>query len=123
MSDRLGQQMDQLRRQRLEIENSVRRIGDAFASGLDRQALLGILVETAVGACDADYGLVVLSGHVGAEAEAGEGERAGPRGGARPPSVGRWSSAEPVEVADGDALRVRHSARPDRVERRARSGR
>jgi diguanylate cyclase (GGDEF)-like protein len=72
MSERLGQQMDQLRRQRLEIENSVRRIGDAFASGLDRQALLGILVETAVGACDADYGLVVLSGHVGAEAETGK---------------------------------------------------
>ena len=72
MSDRLGEQMDQLRRQRVEIENSVRRIGDAFASGLDRQALLAILVETAVGTCEADYGLVALSGHVGAEAEAGK---------------------------------------------------
>ncbi len=49
MSERLSEQMDQLRRQRLEIERSVRRIGEAFASGLDRQALLKILVETAVG--------------------------------------------------------------------------
>jgi diguanylate cyclase (GGDEF)-like protein len=73
MSDRLAEQMDQLRKQRVEIEKSVRRIGEAFASGLDRQALLTILVETAVGTCEADYGLVALSGHVGAEAEAGEG--------------------------------------------------
>jgi diguanylate cyclase (GGDEF)-like protein len=71
MSDRLGEQMDQLRRQRIEIEKSVQRIGEAFASGLDRQALLTILVETAVGTCEADYGLVALSGQVGAEAEAG----------------------------------------------------
>ncbi|MET0824370.1 MAG: diguanylate cyclase [Solirubrobacterales bacterium] len=73
MSDRLAEQMDQLRRQRLEIEKSVRRVGEAFASGLDREALLEILVETAVGTCEADYGLVALKGHVGAEAEAGTG--------------------------------------------------
>jgi len=71
MSDRLSEQMDQLRRQRVQIEKSVQRVGEAFASGLDRQALLEILVETAVGTCEADYGLVALSGHVGAEAEAG----------------------------------------------------
>ena len=73
MSNRLSAQMDQLRRQRAEIEESVRRIGEAFASGLDRQALLGILVETAVGTCEADYGLIALSGHAGAEAESGTG--------------------------------------------------
>jgi diguanylate cyclase (GGDEF)-like protein len=71
MSDRLGEQMDQLRRQRLEIEKSVQRIGEAFASGLDREALLTILVETAVGTCEADYGLVALTGQVGAETETG----------------------------------------------------
>ncbi|MGH2950924.1 MAG: diguanylate cyclase [Solirubrobacterales bacterium] len=71
MSGRLSDQMGQLRRQQVEIDRSVRRIGEAFASGLDREALLGILVETAVGAVEADYGLIVLSGRVGAEAEAG----------------------------------------------------
>ena len=72
MSDRLAEMMGQLRRQQIEIDRSVRRIGEAFASGLDREALLEILVETAVSAVEADYGLVVLSGRVGAEAEAGQ---------------------------------------------------
>jgi diguanylate cyclase (GGDEF)-like protein len=72
MSDRLTAQMDELRSQQLEIESSVERIGQAFASGLDRVAWLRILAETAVSACDADYGLIALSGRVGAEAEAGE---------------------------------------------------
>ena len=71
MSDRLSEQMDQLRRQRIEIEKSVQRVGEAFASGLDRGALLSILIETAVGTCEAEYGLVALSGQVGAEAEYG----------------------------------------------------
>ena len=72
MSDRLRDQMDELRSQRLEIERSVQRIGEAFASGLDREALLEIVVQTTVGACNAEYGLIALSGHVGAEAQAGQ---------------------------------------------------
>jgi diguanylate cyclase (GGDEF)-like protein len=72
MSARLSAQVDELRRQRDEIERSVRRIGEAFASGLDRQALLAIVVETALGACNATYGVIALGGRVGAEAEAGK---------------------------------------------------
>jgi diguanylate cyclase (GGDEF)-like protein len=71
MSDRLAAQMQELRRQQVEVDRSVRRIGEAFASGLDRQTLLEVVVETALGACDADYGTIALSGHEGAEAEAG----------------------------------------------------
>jgi GGDEF domain-containing protein/HAMP domain-containing protein len=76
MSDRLSAQMDELRSQRLEIERSVQRIGEAFASGLDREALLEIVVETTIGACSAEYGLIALSGRVGAEAEAGSASEA-----------------------------------------------
>ena len=76
MSDRLADQMDELRSQRLEIERSVQRIGEAFASGLDREALLEIVVETTIGACSAEYGLIALSGRVGAEAEAGSASEA-----------------------------------------------
>jgi diguanylate cyclase (GGDEF)-like protein len=72
MSDRLAEQMDQLRRQQVQIDRSVRRIGEASAAGLDREALLEILAETAVGACDAEYGLIALSGREGAEAEVGQ---------------------------------------------------
>jgi diguanylate cyclase (GGDEF)-like protein len=71
MSDRLSEQMEELRRQKVEIDRSVRRIGQAFASGLDRQALLGVVVETALGACGAKYGTIALRGAEGAEADAG----------------------------------------------------
>jgi diguanylate cyclase (GGDEF)-like protein len=72
MSDRLSAQMQELRRQQVEVDRSVRRIGEAFASGLDRQGLLKVVVETALGACGAQYGTIALSGRDGAEAEAGQ---------------------------------------------------
>jgi diguanylate cyclase (GGDEF)-like protein len=52
--------VDELSRQRDELNESVRRIGDAFASGLDRSALLEIVAESAVAACEADYARVHL---------------------------------------------------------------
>ena len=76
MSDKLEVQMDRLQRQQTEIDRSVRRIGEAFASGLDRPALLKIVAETAISACDADYGLIVLTGREGAEGEVGRASEA-----------------------------------------------
>ncbi len=102
MSNRLVAQMDQLRRQRAEIEESVRRIGEASASGLDRQALLKILVETAVGTCEADYGLIALSGHAGAEAEAGA-PKDGIQEAALAAEQGALREAGPVAVAENGA--------------------
>ena len=72
MSDRLSAQMEELRRQQVEIGRSVRRIGEAFASGLDRQTLLEVVVETSLAACDAQYGTIAIGGRDGAEAEAGQ---------------------------------------------------
>jgi diguanylate cyclase (GGDEF)-like protein len=72
MSDRLGAQMEELQRQKVEIDRSVRRIGQAFASGLDRQGLLKVVVETALGACGAAYGTIALRGGEGGEADAGD---------------------------------------------------
>src|SRR5436190_7499547 len=71
MSDQLGAQMEELRRQKVEIDRSVRRIGQAFASGLDREGLLRVVVETALGACGAAYGTIALRGGDGGEADAG----------------------------------------------------
>ena len=79
MSDRLSAQMEALRRQQVEIDRSVRRIGEAFASGLDRQALLEVVVETALGACAAQYGTITLTGGAGAEIEAGQATETGKR--------------------------------------------
>lgn len=72
MSGRLSEQMGELRRQRAEVERSVQRIGEAFASGLDRLALLEIVAETALGACDAGAARVVLAGRGQLEADAGD---------------------------------------------------
>ena len=60
MSDRLEAQIDQLRRQRLELDRSFTRLADAVASGLDQEALLGIVVEAALGGCSAEYAAVAL---------------------------------------------------------------
>ena len=74
MSGRLADQVEQLRRQQVEIDRSVRRIGQAFASGLNRQGLLEIVAETAVSACAADYGLIVLEGGGEPEVSVGSAE-------------------------------------------------
>lgn len=60
MSDRLEGQVEALRSQQQELERSVRRIGEAFASGLDRDSLLEVVAETAVSATAAGAGLVRL---------------------------------------------------------------
>jgi diguanylate cyclase (GGDEF)-like protein len=65
MTDQLEAQIGELRRQRVELDRSVRRLGEAFAAGLDRETLLGIVAETALGACNAQYARVsMLDGEV-----------------------------------------------------------
>ena len=61
MTDQLEEHIGELRRQRTELDRSVRRLGEAFAAGLDRETLLGIVAETALGACDAEYARVSLT--------------------------------------------------------------
>ena len=60
MSARLSTQMGELSRQREEIAESVQRIGEAFASRLDRKILLEIVIETATSACGAQFGKAIL---------------------------------------------------------------
>ena len=61
MSDRLESQIEQLRRQRTELDGLVTRLGDAVASGLDLAAQLEIVAETALGGCAAEYAVISLS--------------------------------------------------------------
>jgi diguanylate cyclase (GGDEF)-like protein len=72
MSEQLDRQMHQLQHQKEELDQSVRRIGEAFASGLDRNALLEIVVETALAACDAEKGQILLAGRAEPDALVGE---------------------------------------------------
>jgi diguanylate cyclase (GGDEF)-like protein len=56
MSAQLAAKIDELGRKREELEETIRRVGDAFATGLDRQGVVELAVETAVDACEADAG-------------------------------------------------------------------
>jgi diguanylate cyclase (GGDEF)-like protein len=59
MSQELANKIAEVESKRRELEETIRRVGDAFAAGLDRQGLLDLAVRTAVEACEADAGRAV----------------------------------------------------------------
>jgi diguanylate cyclase (GGDEF)-like protein len=56
MSEQLASKIDEVERKRGELEGSIRRVGDAFAAGLDAEEMVKLTVRTAVEACEADAG-------------------------------------------------------------------
>jgi diguanylate cyclase (GGDEF)-like protein len=56
MSEQLAAKIEEVERKREELEETIRRVGDAFATGLDRQGVVELAVKTAVDACEADAG-------------------------------------------------------------------
>src|SRR4051812_33721672 len=56
MSGQLAVKIEEVQRKRGELEETIRRVGEAFAAGLDRQEMVNIAVRTAVEACQADVG-------------------------------------------------------------------
>ena len=58
MSEQLESQMREVARKRRELEETIRRVGDAFAAGLDRRSSAELAVGTAVEACGADGGRI-----------------------------------------------------------------
>lgn len=56
MSAQLEGKIEEIERQRLELEEAIRGIGDALATGLDRQGVVELVVPAAVDACHADGG-------------------------------------------------------------------
>jgi diguanylate cyclase (GGDEF)-like protein len=58
MSRQLQRRLDELEQERSRVLSGIRRIGEAFASGLDRAALLELSLRTAVDATGADRGRV-----------------------------------------------------------------
>jgi diguanylate cyclase (GGDEF)-like protein len=60
MSRQLAERLEELREQQTRLESSLRRIGESFASNLDRDALLEIVVHTAVDGVEAEGGRVCL---------------------------------------------------------------
>ena len=56
MSAQLAGKIDEVEHKRSELEETIRRVGEAFAAGLDREAMVNLTLRTAVEACDADAG-------------------------------------------------------------------
>ena len=56
MSEQLEAKIDEVERKRQELEETIRRVGDALATGLDRHGLVALAVRQAVDACDAEVG-------------------------------------------------------------------
>jgi diguanylate cyclase (GGDEF)-like protein len=67
MSRELRGRLEELGQERLRMELSLRRIGETFASSLDRDGLLEIVVRTAVDAVDAEGGRALMQDRPGGE--------------------------------------------------------
>ena len=96
MSGQLEGKIEEVERKRQELEETIRRVGDALATGLDRDGVVTLAVRTAVDACEAESGRAlpfasgafheVRTGSAGARLDAGAG---GGRASARPRSPAR----------------------------------
>lgn len=77
MSDQLRSKVEEVDRRRRQTEKTIQRVGIAFASGLDSQAVVELAVQTAVDACAAQAGHAVpLDLHVFERVAAGRDDPA-----------------------------------------------
>ena len=56
MSEQLEAKIEEVEHKRQELEETIRRVGDALATGLDRHGVVALAVRQAVDACDAEVG-------------------------------------------------------------------
>src|SRR3954449_6011478 len=56
MSGELEAHIAEIERKRLELEEAIRRVGQAVGAGLDREGVVGLVVRTAIEACGAEAG-------------------------------------------------------------------
>jgi len=110
MAEQLDEKIEQLRRQRAELEESIRSIGAAAAANLDRDGLLSIVLRSAVAAVQGDAGRAVardgaqepllqraVLGEVGVFADA-----------IRAAEEAALASGRPGESDDGDMVALAH---------------
>jgi diguanylate cyclase (GGDEF)-like protein len=72
MSGQLEAKIEEVERKRQELEETIRRVGDALATGLDRHGVVELAVRQAVDACEAQAGRAFpLDKHAFREARSG----------------------------------------------------
>jgi diguanylate cyclase (GGDEF)-like protein len=75
MARQLEARLEELQLERARLQETVRRVGESLGKGLDRDAMLGIVVQTAVDGVGAECGRVVM--RHGANGTLSEAARAG----------------------------------------------
>jgi diguanylate cyclase (GGDEF)-like protein len=93
--DQATARLDELERERARLQGTIRRVGEAFASNLDRRTILTLLVDTAVDALQAGWGA------------ARDGDEEIARGGSEPAG---WRIERPL--GPEGALAIRRQDRP-----------
>jgi diguanylate cyclase (GGDEF)-like protein len=63
MSAELEAKMEEVERKRQELAETIRRVGDALATGLDRDGVVALAVRQAVDACEAEVGRALPLAH------------------------------------------------------------
>ena len=98
MARQLEGRLEELQLERARLQETVRRVGESLGKGLDRDALLGIVVQTAVDGVGADCGRVVM--RQGVNGTLSEAARAG--------NVSNYMAA--VQAAEAAALEAGEAA-------------
>ena len=96
MSEQLEAKIVELDSKRRELEETIRRVGAAFASGLDPQGIVQLTLDTAIDACEAEAGRAVPLGH-----ERIARLRRGPE---TPTTTAAMAAAERVALGDGTGM-------------------
>jgi diguanylate cyclase (GGDEF)-like protein len=103
MAGQLESRVDELQTERTRLQEIVRRVGDSIGKGHDRDALLAIVVQTAVDGARAESGRVMMRD--GADGESAEAARAG--------DVAAFAeameAAEAAALESGEAREVEHA--------------
>jgi diguanylate cyclase (GGDEF)-like protein len=115
MAAELEARLEELKQERARLQESIRRIGDTFASNLDRDALLQIVVNTAMDAVGASAGRAATRERPGAplEQRAASGDVRAHGEPIRAAESEAMETGGPAERRDGDVSVLVHPLRPD----------
>lgn len=110
MSEELERRLVELSQERQRVQYSMRRLGEALASKLDRDALLEIVVRTAVDGVAADAGRAYVRGpdRVTLQERASAGNMNGLETAVRSVEADAMSSGGPREMSSGDTSAMAH---------------
>jgi diguanylate cyclase (GGDEF)-like protein len=112
MSAQLEARIEELAQERTRLASSLRAVGDAFASNLDRDALLAIVVRTAVQGVQAAGGRALVRAGGAFEERARAGDLTGLEGAVARAEQEAIDRGGTREAAEGEARAVAHALRP-----------